>query len=231
MVRKWGYRSRPLLSRRGKSMGRIRGSGRRFRGGIGREKKPRGIRGLPNDLPLNKHFLLDSGRVLGYISYTTRNGERGAREFGAPFDSGHTARPYERNPADLPPVETEDTIVHATAIVTDPVVTRSGPPAAPRCRARVRHFRTGIRRRKCRQAGRVGRDRHSRPASGGRECRVGGDLSTRCPVNRRKTLLRAERHRSPFMSQTPPVVRKRMESTSCTLSTNSGRTAMEQVRP
>ena len=51
-----------------------------------------------------------------------------------------------------------------------------GPTA--RDRARVRHFPAGLCRRKCRQAGRVGK------------CRPGSDLSTRCPVDPRKTLLR-----------------------------------------
>ena len=85
----------------------------------------------------------------------------------------------------------------ATAIVTDPVVTRSGPPTAlpvtegfrdvPRIRdehrldmfdprieyadSLVLHARTfGFCRRKCRQAGRVGKCRHSRSAFEGREC-------------------------------------------------------------
>ena len=44
----------------------------------------------------------------------------------------------------------------------------------------------GICRRKCRQAGRVGKCRHSRPASAGCECRVDSDLSTRCLCRRRE---------------------------------------------
>ena len=77
---------------------------------------------------------------------------------------------------------------------------RSGPPAAlpamegfrdehrrdmsnmPTLRCRARTF--GICRRQCRQVGRVGRDRHSRSAFEGRECRPGRDLSTRCLCRR-----------------------------------------------
>ena len=50
---------------------------------------------------------------------------------------------------------------------------------------RVRHLPTDICRRQCRQAGRVGKGRHSRPAFEGPECRVGSDLPTRCLCRRR----------------------------------------------
>ena len=66
-----------------------------------------------------------------------------------------------------PPGHGEDTIVHATAIVTDT---------------------DGICRRKCRPACRVGKCRHSRPAFAGRKCRPGRDLSTRCLRRRRERM-------------------------------------------
>ena len=55
----------------------------------------------------------------------------------------------------------------------DPRIDYAAPGAA---RARGRHLATGICRRQCRQAGRVGKCRHSRPAFAGRECRPGSDL-------------------------------------------------------
>ena len=64
--------------------------------------------------------------------------------------------------------------------------TRGSNMPTPRRRARGRHLATGICRRQCRQAGRVGRGRHSRSASAGCECRVGSDLSTRCLCRRRE---------------------------------------------
>ena len=63
----------------------------------------------------------------------------------------------------------------------DPRIDYAAPGAA---RARGRHLATGICRRQCRQAGRVGKCRHSRPAFAGRECRPGSDLSTRCLCRR-----------------------------------------------
>ena len=57
---------------------------------------------------------------------------------------------------------------------------RHADPLAPRERA------FGICRRKCRQAGGVGKCRHSRSAFEGRECRPGSDLPTRCLCRRRE---------------------------------------------
>ena len=82
---------------------------------------------------------------------------------------------------------------------------RRSSPTRPSPRAACT---VSICRRKCRPAGRVGKCRHSRAASAGRECRPGRDLSTRCLRRRRE----------------------RTESMSCTLSANSNRTAAERVR-
>ena len=206
----------------------------RFRGRIGRKKKPREIRDLPTDFSLHKHFFLDSGRVLGYICQSR---QVGAPEVSAPLSiAGHTALSVPSPscpdlfrastscgiavragsgrggggtwmPGTSPGMteerkkrrgsrarHVEDTIVHAAIVVTNAAVTR---------RARVRHFRTGLCRRKCRPACRVGKCRHSRSASAGTR------MSTRSAICLPDAYLDGG---------------KRMESTSCTLSTTSSRT-------
>ena len=88
------------------------------------------------------HVLLHRG--------ASRERARRRRDVDARNKSGHdgrteeTSRPParrairtspERNDAGLAPAHMEDMIVHATAIVTDPVVTRHGPPTARRASA------------------------------------------------------------------------------------------------
>ena len=112
----------------------------------------------------------------------------------------------EGNAAGLAPAHMEDTIVHATAIVTDPAVTRSGSPTAllvtegfrdahrrdmpthgsnvptPRSpRADGRHLPTAM------STGGPSQQRSTFPARHPRddECRVGSDLPTRCLCRRR----------------------------------------------
>ena len=141
---------------------------------------------------LKEKSALDPGRESTHIFYSR---EMGAPESSAPlFVAGHAAgtsgghehacdrHPYRRG-------RRPRRAAHGAP--GDGGVPGRAPPRRDRpadrlCRHPVpRASAFGICRRKCRQARRVGRDRHSRSAFEGRECRVGSDLSTRCLCRRR----------------------------------------------
>ena len=138
------------------------------------ENRKRSKNGLKDKNPL------DPGHESHHIFYS---GEVGAPEMPAPLSvAGHTALPVtegvrDEHRRDMP--------------------TRGSDMPTPWRRAPT----VGICRPKCRQAGRVGKCRHSRSAFAGRECRPGSDLSTRCLPQRR------ERAPGPAGRQAPCPVR------------------------